>query len=68
MSPGRRVAEGPFPSLAEKIRDAILRDAEKPPGHVINRHQQAIGFYQFVEDLLHDVLDVRRVGAPTGWQ
>lgn len=31
---------------------------------MVNRHQQAIGFYQFVEDLLHDVLDVRRVGHP----
>jgi len=31
---------------------------------LINRHQQAISFYQFVEDLLQDVLGVRRVGHP----
>src|SRR5207253_3228079 len=60
----RRIAEGRFPSLAlaEKIRDAVARDAKQPAGNVVNRHQQAIGLYQFVEDLLHDVLDIRRVG------
>jgi len=56
------VAEGHFPSLVEKVSDAIARDAKKPTGHVVNRHQQAIGFYQFVEDLLQNVLGVARVG------
>jgi len=48
--------------LTEKVRDAIARDAKEPAGHVLNRHQQAIGFYQFVKDLLHDVLGVGGVG------
>jgi len=29
---------------------------------VLNWHQQAVGFYQFVEDLLHDVLGVGGIG------
>src|SRR5207247_2922047 len=58
----RRVAEGLWPLLAEKVCDAIARDAKKPAGHVLNRHQQAIGFYQLVEDLLHDVLSVGGIG------
>jgi len=29
---------------------------------MLNRHQQAIGFYQFVEHLLHDVLGVGGIG------
>jgi hypothetical protein len=33
---------------------------------VVNRHEQAIGFYHFVGDLLHDVLDVRKIGHPPG--
>src|SRR5258708_6039108 len=48
--------------LAEKVRDAIPRDAKKPAGHVPDGHQQAIGFHQFVEDLLHDVLGVGGIG------
>src|SRR6266545_4970780 len=35
----------------ERINCSTARHAEKPAGHVIDRHQQAIGFYQFVEDL-----------------
>src|SRR5207253_438517 len=58
----RCVAEGLWPLLAEKVRDAIARDAKKPAGHALNRHQQAIGFYQFVKDLLHDVLGVGGIG------
>src|SRR5712692_10205730 len=54
----RCVAERLWLFLAEKVRDAIARDAKKPAGHVLNRHQKAVGFYQFVEDLLHDVLGV----------
>jgi hypothetical protein len=41
-----------------------LRDAKKPARHVLNRHQQAIRFHQFVEDLLHDVLGVGGIGHP----
>jgi hypothetical protein len=62
--PDHCVAEGLRLLLAQKVRDAIARDAKKPAGHVIDRHQQPIGFYQFVEDLLQDVLDVRGVGHP----
>src|SRR6266481_1575966 len=46
----RCVAEGLWLLLAEKVRDAIARHAKKPAGHVLNWHQQAVGFYQFVED------------------
>ena len=28
---------------------------------MVNRHQQAIGFDQFVEDILQNVFDIRRV-------
>ena len=31
---------------------------------MVNRHQQPIGFYQFIEDVLQDVFGVRRVGHP----
>ena len=50
--------------LAEEVRDAIARDAKKPAGHVVDRHQQAIGFHQFVEDLLQKIFDVGFVGHP----
>src|SRR5512132_4697638 len=48
--PDSRVTEGLWPLLAEKVRDAIARDPKKPASHVVNRHQQAISFYQFVKD------------------
>jgi hypothetical protein len=41
----RSAAEGPRLLLAKKVRDAITRDAKKAAGYVLNRHQQAIGFY-----------------------
>ena len=59
-----RVAEGLRLLLAEKVRDAVARDAKEPAGHVLDRHQQAIGFYQFVEDVLQDVLGVGGIGHP----
>src|ERR1035441_1553208 len=46
--------------LAEEVCDAIARYAKKPAGHVVDRHQQAIGFHQFVEDLLQKIFDVGR--------
>src|SRR5208282_2707413 len=58
----RCAAEGHRLFLAEKVGDAITRDAKKPAGDVLDRHQQAIGFHQFVEDFLHDVLGVGGIG------
>jgi hypothetical protein len=40
----------------------VARDAKEPAGQVLDRHQQAIGLHQLVEDLLHDVLRVGGIG------
>src|SRR5438270_10288364 len=37
--------------LAEQVRDSITRDAKEPAGDVIDRHQQAVRFYQLIEDV-----------------
>jgi hypothetical protein len=56
------VAEGLWPLLAKKVNDAIACHAKKPVGDVLDRHQQAVSFHQFVEDLLHDVLCIGGIG------
>ena len=58
----RCVAEGLWPRLAKKVNDAIACHAKKPVGDVLDRHQQAVIFHQFVEDLLHDVLCIGGIG------
>jgi hypothetical protein len=58
----RCVAEGLWPRLAKKVNDAIACHAKKPVGDVLDRHQQALSFHQFVEDLLHDVLCIGGIG------
>src|SRR5689334_6173211 len=48
--------------LAEKIRDAIPRHLKQPSRDVLDGHEQAIRFHQFVEDFLQQVLGIRVVG------
>jgi hypothetical protein len=44
----------------------VARHAKQPAGNVLDRHQQPIRFYQFIEHVLQNVLSVARVGhAPT---
>ena len=47
---------------SQEIGDAVARDTKEPAGDVFDRHQQAVGFHQLVEDLLQDVLRVGGVG------
>src|SRR4029077_2972955 len=58
----RCIAEGLWPLLAKKVNDAIARHAKKPASQVLDRHQQVVRFHQFVEDLLHNVFGVGRIG------
>src|SRR5205085_222193 len=60
-----RIAERVRLFLAKKVGDAIARDAEEPPRDVFDGHQQAVGFDEFVEDLLNDVFGVRGIGHTT---
>jgi hypothetical protein len=48
--------------LAEEIDDAIAGHAKEPADDVVDGHQQAIRFHEFVEDVLQNVLGVARVG------
>jgi hypothetical protein len=63
----------PSPSTAASLkvsglflrRRSMMRIAchtKKPVGDVLDRHQQADSFHQFVEDLLHDVLCIGGIG------
>jgi hypothetical protein len=63
FAPNRCLAEGLWPLLAKKVNDAIACHAKKPVGDVLDRHQQAVSFHQFVEDLLHDVLCIEGLGT-----
>src|SRR5215472_13639679 len=57
----RRVGERSRLLLAEQIGDAIARHPKKPAGHMLDWHQQSVGFDQLVEDVLQNVLHVARV-------
>ena len=48
--------------LAEEIDDAIAGYAKEPAGDVVDGHQQAVGFHEFVEDVLENVLGVAGIG------
>src|SRR5215831_8136000 len=48
----------------EAVDDAIARHAREPGSGLLYRLHHAIGQYQLVQRLLHDVLGIRRIGDP----
>ena len=67
ISPSSLVLAGSFlnasrPSLAKEVRDSIAGHAEQPGGYLLHRFHHAVGFHEFVEDILQDVFRVLAVG------
>src|SRR5262249_23056691 len=44
-----------------EVDDAVLRHAEEPARHLVERHHGAVRLDQLVEDFLQDVLRVARI-------